>query len=289
MPTFETPGKVTLRVKLASGRVVVTTMDEPRTSVDLVPHGRGGEDRVETVVVRADEHRGGHVITVEEKDRIRWGPIRITWGGDIEVRIACPPGADLDLSGGSTDLRVDGSLNDVSARTASGDLRLDTVTGDLELKTASGDVSLAAAESEGQIVTVSGDVDVGRAERPLSVRSVSGDVELGEVRSALTVSSTSGDVELKDVEAGDVRIQTISGDAKIAVARGTRVWIDATTISGDLRSELGLSDETPAAAAEPSSDEDAAGADAEGDVVPLQVKTVSGDVSIVRAAKSVAR
>lgn len=287
MPTFETPGKVTLRVKLASGRVVVTTMDEPRTSVDLVPQGRGGEDRVETVVVRADEHRGGHVITVEEQDRIRWGPIRITWGGDVEVRIACPPGADLDLSGGSTDLRVEGSLNDVSARTASGDLRLDSVTGELQLKTASGDVSLAAAENEGEIVTVSGDVDVGRAERPLAVRSVSGDVELGEVRSALTVSSTSGDVELKDVEAGDVRIQTISGDAKIAVARGTRVWIDATTVSGHLRSELGLSDETPAERAEPSSEGDAE-ADAGVDVVPLQVKTVSGDVSIVRAAKTFA-
>lgn len=288
MPTFETPGTVSLRVKLASGRVVVTTLDEPRTSVDLVPQGRGGEDRVETVVVRADEHRGGHVITIEEKDRIRWGPIRITWGGDVEVRIACPPGADLDLSGGSTDLRVEGSLNEVSARTASGDLRLDTVTGELQLKTASGDVSLAAAESEGQVATVSGDVDIGRAERPLSVRSISGDIELGEVRSELTVSSTSGDVELKDVEAGDVRIQTISGDAKIAVARGTRVWIDATTISGDLRSELGLSDETPTPAAESSSEEHV-GDDAGGDVVPLHVKTVSGDVAIVRAAQSFAR
>ncbi len=281
MPTFETTGKVSLRVKLTSGRVVVTTMDEPRTSVDLVPQGRGGEDRVENVVVRADEHRGGHVITVEEKDRIRWGPIRITWGGDVEVRIACPPGTDLDLSGGSTDLRVEGSLGEVVARSASGDLRLDTITGDLLLKTASGDVSVTAAESEGQIVTVSGDVDVGRAERQLSVRSVSGDVELGEVRGALSISSTSGDVELKDVETGDVRIQLISGDAKIAVARGTRVWIDATTISGDLRSELGLADETIAA--------DESDSEAGGEVVPLQVKTVSGDVSIVRAAATFSR
>jgi len=272
-------------VKLASGRVVVTTIDEPRTSVDLVPHGRGGEDRVETVVVRADEHRGGHVITVEEKDRIRWGPIRITWGGDVEVRIACPPGTDLDLSGGSTDLRVEGSLKEVAARSASGDLRLDTVTGELQLKTASGDVSVGALEDAAQIVTVSGDVDVGRAERPLSVRSVSGDVELGELRSALTVSSTSGDVELKDVEAGEVRIQTISGDARIAVARGTRVWIDAVTVSGDLRSELGLSDDTPLSPdADFTPDDEAAG-----DVVPLQVKTVSGDVAIVRAAANSTR
>jgi Toastrack DUF4097 len=286
MPTFETSGDVTLRVKLASGRVVVTTIDEPRTSVDLVPHGRGGEDRVETVVVRAEERRGGHVITVEEKDRIRWGPIRITWGGDVEVRIVCPPRADLDLSGGSTDLRVEGLLNDVSARTASGDLRLDVVTGELQLKTASGDVSVSAIEDEGEVVTVSGDVDIGRAERPLSVRSVSGDIDVGEVRSALTVASTSGDVELQDVEAGDVRIQTISGDARVAVGQGTRVWVDATTVSGDLSSELGLSDETPDAIV---SDSESDGEPPSGEVVPLHVKTVSGDVAIVRAAKSFSR
>lgn len=286
MPTFETPGDVTLRVKLASGSVVVTTIDEPRTSVDLVPHGRGGEDRVETVVVTAEERRGGHVITVEEKDRIRWGPIRITWGGDVEVRIVCPPIADLDLSGGSTDLRVEGSLKDVSARTASGDLRLDVVTGELQLKTASGDVSVSAIEDEGEVVTVSGDVDVGRAERSLSVRSVSGDIEVGAVRSALAVASTSGDVELQDVAAGDVRIETISGDARVAVAQGTRVWVDATSVSGDLSSELGLSDETP----DPIVPDSGGMAESTvGEVVPLHVKTVSGDVAIVRAAKSFSR
>ena len=277
MPAFETPGDVTLRVKLASGSVVVTTIDEPRTSVDLVPHGRGGEDRVETVVVTAEERRGGHVITVEEKDRIRWGPIRITWGGDVEVRIVCPPIADL------TDLRVEGSLKDVSARTASGDLRLDVVKGELQLKTASGDVSVSAIEDEGEVVTVSGDVDVGRAERSLSVRSVSGDIEVGAVRSALAVASTSGDVELQDVAAGDVRIETISGDARVAVAQGTRVWVDATSVSGDLSSELGLSDETPDPIVP---DSEGMAESPLGEVVPLHVKTVSGDVAIVRAAKS---
>ena len=288
MPTFETPGNVTLRVRLASGRVVVTTSDEPRTTVDLVPHGRGGDDRVENVDVSVAEHRRGHVITVEEKDRIRWGPIRITWGGDVEVRIACPVGADLDLSGGSTDLRVDGSLNEVSARSASGDIRLGTVTGELQLKTASGDVSVDAVEEEGTVVTVSGDVDIGRTERALDVRSVSGDVEVGEVRDALTVASTSGDVDLRDVEAGEVRIQTISGDARIAVARGTRVWIDATSVSGDLRSDLGISDSvTPSDEAPEQGSSETEGA--AGEVVPLHVKTVSGDVAIVRAATSLAR
>lgn len=280
MPSFETPGRVTLRVRLQSGNVVVETSDEPRTAVDLVPRGRGGEDRVENVVVTATEHRGGHVISVEEKDRIRWGPIRITWGGDVEVRVTCPPGTDLDLSGGSTDLRVDGSLGEVSARTASGDLRLGTVMGELQVKTASGDVSVGALEDEGEVVTVSGDVGIGQAERALSVRTVSGDVEVGEIHSPLIVTTTSGDVALRGLTAGDVRIQTISGDARVAVVPGTRVWIDATSVSGDLRSELGLSDEVPASSDEPAGNGDGASAD----VVPLHVKTVSGDVSIVRAA-----
>jgi DUF4097 and DUF4098 domain-containing protein YvlB len=281
MAVYETPGRVTLRVRLPSGNVVVETCDEPRTTVDLVPRGRGGEDRVENVVVTATEHRGGHVISVEEKDRIRWGPIRITWGGDVEVRVTCPVGADLDLSGGSTDLRVDGQLGEVTARTASGDLRLGTVQGEMQVKTASGDVSVGALEDEGEVVTVSGDVGVGQAEKALSVRTVSGDVEVGDVRGALTVATTSGDVEVRGLEGGDLRIQTVSGDARVAVAPGTRVWIDAASVSGDLHSELGLSDEVPSTP----EDEDAGVESASPDVMPLQVKTVSGDVSIVRAAR----
>jgi len=71
-----------------------------------------------------------------------------------------------------------------------------------------------------------------------------------------------------------VRAQTVSGDVRIGVGRGTRVWIDAASVSGDLRSDLGLGDEQPA------SDEGRP-------VVPLYVKTVSGDVSIVRATERV--
>jgi len=68
-----------------------------------------------------------------------------------------------------------------------------------------------------------------------------------------------------------VRVQTVSGDVRIGVARGTRTWIDAASVSGRLESELGLEDqEPPAETAEA--------------IVPLHVKTVSGDVSIVRAA-----
>ena len=270
MQTFETPGSVFLQIKLPSGRVVVTTSDEPRTSVELVGSGRRGDDAVEDVVVTADERNGRHVVRIEQTDRFRWGPIQITWGGEIEARITCPVGTDLELSGGSVELRSNGELGDASVRTASGDVRLRSVSGKLELKTASGDVSLDAM-NEGSLVTVSGDVEIGRIDGSLTARSVSGDTRIRALAGLVAVTTTSGDVELDAVSGGDVRVQTVSGDVRVGVVQGTRVWIDAASVSGDLASELGLEDSEPAS-------------DAGGPVVPLHVKTVSGDVSIVRSA-----
>jgi len=280
MPVFDTPGSVSLHIRLPGGRVAVTTADEPRTSVELVPTGRRGSDAVENVEVRAEERPGGHRIVIEEKDRIRWGPIRISWGADVLVRITCPPGTDLDLSGGSTDLRVEGDLGEVSVRTASGDVKLDSVQKKLQVKTASGDVDVRAIEADGTVNTVSGDIGVERVDGSLVARAVSGDARIASVRGPLTLTTTSGDARIESVESGEVTFQSVSGDARIGVSRGTRVWIDATSVSGDLQSELGLADQEPATESEASEDAEAA----EGPLVPLQIKTVSGDVSIVRAA-----
>ena len=276
MPTFDTPGSVSLQIKLPSGRVVVTTADEPRTTVEVVALGRRGQDAIDDIEIVMDERSGHHVVRVEQRDRFRWGPIQITWGGDFECRISGPPGTDRDLSGASTDVRVEGELGDVSARTASGDIRLQRVGGPLQVKTASGDVFVGVVIGQGSIATVSGDVGIERIDAPLTARAVSGDITVGSIAAELGISTTSGDVDLKTVLEGDVRVQTVSGDVRVGIARRTRVWIDAASVSGRLESELGLEDQ-----------EEAFG-DAASAVVPLHVKTVSGDVSVVRAAAAVA-
>lgn len=271
---FETPGSVTLQVRIPSGRVVVETTDDPRTEIQLVARGRRGEDAIEQIDISHDEFSGRHVISIEQRDRIRWGPLQLSWGGDVEVRVKCPVGSELELSGASTEFRADGRYGKVSARTASGDIRIGEVEGKLEVKTASGDVELERIESDnGSLVTVSGDVEIGRLKGSLTLRSVSGDVELGTAHGPVTISTTSGDVGVRSLEAGELRIQSVSGDARIAVARGTRIWVDAASLSGDLSSELTMGDDTPAAES----------AEA-GEVVPVHVKTVSGDVRIVRAS-----
>lgn len=275
MHVFETPGSVSLQVKLPSGRVLVATADEPQTTVDVVPVGRRGQDAVDEIEVTMEERLGRYVVKVEQKNRFRWGPIQISWGGDFEVRVSCPTGTDLDLEGGSTDLRAEGELGEVAVRTASGDVRLDSAARELEVKTASGDIEVATAAAQATLVTVSGDVEVERSETSLTARSVSGDVTIGSSSGTLGVSTTSGDVDVKAVAGGDVRVQTVSGDVRIGIARGTRTWIDAASVSGRLESELGLEDAEPPPAQ-----------DGSGSVVPLHVKTVSGDVSVVRAAEA---
>jgi DUF4097 and DUF4098 domain-containing protein YvlB len=273
MHVFETPGSVSLQIKLPSGRVVVTAADQPQTTVEVVALGRRGQDAIDEIEVTMDERHGRHVVRIERRDTIRLGPIQITWGGDFECRITCPVGTDLDLGGGSTDLRADGELGEVSVNSASGDVRLDSARGKLQVKTASGDISVGAVAADANLVTVSGDLEVQRLDASLTARSISGDVTIGVVAGELGLSTTSGDVAVKSVASGDVRVQTISGDVRLGVARGTRVWIDATSVSGDLGSELGIEDQQHAGEADNAA------------VVPLHVKTVSGDVSIVRAAE----
>jgi len=111
-------------------------------------------------------------------------------------------------------------------------------------------------------------------DRALDGRTVSGDVTVGTVAGELSMATTSGDVEVKAVVSGDVRVQTVSGDVQVGIASGTRVWVDAASVSGDLESELGLEDAHESGTSEL-------------EVVPLRVKTVSGDVSLVRAAAAI--
>jgi hypothetical protein len=270
MHVFETPGSVSLQVKLPSGRVLVTTADQPTTTVEVVAVGRRGQDAIDEIEVTLHDRLGRHVVKVEQRDRFRWGPIQITWGGGFECRVVCPPGTDLEFSGGSTDLRVEGELGEVSVRTASGDIRLESVRRELEVKTASGDISVDTIASEASLLTVSGHLGVERVDASLTARSVSGGATIGSISGPLVLATTSGSVDLKAVSGGDVRVKSVSGDIRVGIARGTRTWVDASSVSGRLESELGLDEREP-----PGETDD--------HVVPLHLKTVSGDVSIVRA------
>jgi DUF4097 and DUF4098 domain-containing protein YvlB len=171
--------------------------------------------------------------------------------GDYRVRIAAPNGAGVRAQLASADISGRGSYGDVDVKLASGDVEFEQVDGQASVDTASGDVSIER---------------VGSAR----INSASGDVEIEESAEGAEVSTASGDVQIGSVTAGEVRVNSASGDIEVGIAKGSRLWVDAQSLSGDTSSEIDLDAGTP-------------GEGDEGPLVELRARSMSGDVSIKRA------
>src|SRR5581483_8593023 len=87
-----------------------------------------------------------------------------------------------------------------------------------------------------------GDVDVRHVAGETKINSASGDVTLGEVETDLRVRTASGDQEVQSAASGTVELQSASGDVEVGIRRGSRVYVDLSSMSGDTSSELDLSD-----------------------------------------------
>jgi DUF4097 and DUF4098 domain-containing protein YvlB len=238
--SFDTPGPIRLDLRLPSGRIEIEAAATAVTEVRL----EGPDELLERTVVELQ----GDELRIEIRDRK--GIFGSFGRSDLDVSVRCPEGSSLVARTASADLRARGRLAAVKAQTASGDIAVEEAAEALTIQTASGDV------------------EVGRAGGSLTIQAVSGDLRVREAAGDVRVTNVSGDVSLEAIAAGTVGVQSVSGDVRVGVRRGSRLHVDAATLSGDTRSELELGDE-------PAGDE--------GPLVELRVKTVSGDVSVVRA------
>jgi DUF4097 and DUF4098 domain-containing protein YvlB len=272
MPTFETPGPVSLEISVPAGDVSVRTWDEPRVEVEVTP-GRGDEASQQAAaetVVEAAERGGRHEILVRAPKREgRFG--FLGRGPELDVTIRCPEGADLELATHSADLEARGRMGEVDARSASGDASLGD-TGSLSFTTASGDLTAGAVSGSLTAKSASGDVTVRAVSGTASVATVSGDVRVVENEDVAAVNTVSGDVDLEGAGRG-ARVNTVSGDVNVASRRGLALWIDVQSVSGSVSSELEVGDEHPG--------------DDGADKAELKIRTVSGDVRLSRASAPV--
>src|SRR6266545_3201967 len=223
--TFDTPGPLLLAVRIPSGRIELETAEGHETVVELDANPEVEEQTRIELRPKGD----GHEVSVVLDKRL--GLFR-SLRGDIHLRIASPPGADVDLSTASADVRGRGSFGALDVNSASGDVTFENVGGTAE------------------------------------VNSASGDVELSRVEEGLTVNTASGDVEVGSVSEGEVTLQTASGDIEIGVKKGSKLWIDARSMSGETSSELEVGDAPP---------------NGEGPLVEDRATAMRGDIRVKRA------
>jgi DUF4097 and DUF4098 domain-containing protein YvlB len=277
--TFQTPGPVRLDVRLGSGEIRLEASDTAETTVTLEP--LRDSEASSTAIEEARIEQRGDEILVDVR-----GPRRFLRGADVLIEIRCPEESSVRAKSGSADIKGHGRMGSVEVETGSGDVQFSEVSGDAEINAASGDVQISRVGGRGRINTASGDVQLATVAGEAKINSASGDVQIREAGNALEVNTASGDVLVREASAsvsansasgdqtvgsvveGKVDVKTASGDIKVGIREGSTLWVDARSRSGEVRSELPVSDLPP-----------------EGDAphVELRANSMSGDITVVRA------
>lgn len=258
--SFETPGPLRLSVRVPSGRIDFETVEGTETVVEL----EGSPEIEEDARIELRPRRDGHEVVVVVEDRGLFRRFR----GEVEARVTAPAGADVEVSTASADVEGRGAFGALEANSASGDVAFDQVGGDAEINSASGDVKISRVQGALTVNTASGDLEVGYVGGNSKVRSASGDVAIDEAEASLKIQTASGDLHAGSVREGDVVLQTASGEIEVGVKKGSKLWIDARSMSGETSSEFDVGDAAP---------------EGDGPLVEIQATTMSGDITVSRA------
>jgi DUF4097 and DUF4098 domain-containing protein YvlB len=178
--------------------------------------------------------------------------------------VGTPAGATVGVRAGSAGCDLRGPLGPVVVTSAGGECSVEDCA-QLQARSASGDARVDVVRGPATLGTASGGVRVGSAGGAVEIRTASGDVDLDAAGGDTSVRSASGDVTVGRTVGGDVRLTTVSGDVTVGVLPGRRVWLDLSSASGRLASEL---------------DDDGSGDGAA--ELTVAVRTVSGDVRVRR-------
>ena len=259
--TFQTPGPLLLNVRIPSGRIDLETVEGAETVVELDATPEIEEETRIELRPRGD----GYEVTIAYEKRM--GFLR-GFRGEVRLRVTSPPVADVEVSTASADVNGRGTFGALDVNCASGDVTFDHLTGGADINSASGDVELSRVEEGLAVITASGDLEVGYLGGDGKVRSASGDVSIDEAAASLKIQTASGDLEIGRVSQGDVSLQTASGDIEIGIKQGSKLFIDARSMSGETSSELEVVDAPP---------------NGEGPLVEVRATAMSGDIHVRRA------
>ncbi len=267
MTTFETPGTLVLDLSVPAGKIQLSASATGTTEVELDPVHDNDATRgmIERSTVELRPRGDGHELVVEVPSERGFG-IRFGRASEVLLRVRCPKGARVKVRSRSADIEARGSFGRTDVRTFSGNIEWESIDGDGALHSTSGDVHIGSVSGGLDVKTVSGDAEIGSVGGDLKVDAVSGDVSVDGVEGSVSSKTVSGDQRLTVAE-GKVALVSVSGDLEARVRPGSRVFVDANAVSGEVSSELELS---------------GTGVSGTGPLVEIRARSVSGDIRINR-------
>lgn len=263
MAHWEFPGSdpIDVEIGLISGDVNVTAEPTDMITVSLQPQ-RPGHAGDETISGFHVDYSEGRLEIIQPK---RSGFI-IRHSINVRLAVKVPQGSRCAIETAAANVTCQGELGSLEVRNGSGDISAATVTGPVELRTASGDVRVDDARDVVTAQTGTGDVRLRRVDGDVAAQSASGNVEIGAAGRSASARTSSGNVRIASIKTGQADVTTVSGNVYVGVPPGIGVYLDLSSLSGRVSSDL-----------EP--------ADTVGEAeLRIQGRTVSGNLQVARAA-----
>jgi hypothetical protein len=248
-----------IEVRNASGSVSVEAREAAEElSVEITPLDTAAEQLLDRIDLFFTHSR----LRVEAPER------RLLRTPSFAVAVVTPPDADVRVATASADTTLRGRLGTVEVTSASGDLAVEECDR-LELRTASGDGRIGTVTGPATAASASGDLRGITAAAGLKARTASGDIAVDEAAGDVSLSTASGDLTVARMAEGSVQAKTMSGDVEVGVVPGLRIWLDLSSVSGRMSSQL--------------TEDDGASGDGPAQL-SLSLRSVSGDLRIRRVA-----
>ena len=232
----------TFDLQNVSGDIVVTGGGANEVRIEAIKRVRHPNESEARALLQAIE------VRIEERNgdvEVRTDYPRRNWSGGVDYTVTVPREANVILRSISGDIRVSNINGELRAETTSGDLTATAVRRIRLAKSISGDLEIT--DSDGDEVsgeTTSGDVIArGLKARTVDLRSISGDLRMTDVESDRAFARTvSGSVDFSGplARTGRYEFQSHSGDVRVALPGTPGFSIEASTFSGNLRSDFPL-------------------------------------------------
>jgi hypothetical protein len=285
MPTFDTPGPISVTVELGVGDLRVGASDRTDTVVEVRPSDPTKKDDVTAAEQTRVEYADGRLLI--KAPRGGWRQYTFRGGGEsIDVQVDLPAGSHLRGDAGVAALHCRGRLGECRYRTGVGEIQLDQV-GPVQLKTGAGDITVHRAVGDADVAgsgavridsvegtavvkNSNGDTWIGEVTGDLKVSAANGAISVDRARGTVGVKTANGNVRVGEVTRGAVVAQTAFGKVEIGVLDGVAAWLDLNTKYGSVQNDLD-------AAEQPAPGEKA---------VEVRARTSFGDITIHRSFAS---